>query len=127
MYVRNADGSLAYDKNSGNKIYDYGDGSSTNSTRNFMSMSNPKGDLLYNKEEYLMDILNGKWFIELSPIEGLKLTGSLGAYIDNTRYNVWVTSIMDSLQVTVVLHNKNTYVHPPSTSNTWLLIRKASA
>ena len=88
MYVRNADGSLAYDKNSGNKIYDYGDGSSTNSTRNFMSMSNPKGDLLYNKEEYLMDILNGKWFIELSPIEGLKLTGSLGAYIDNTRYNV---------------------------------------
>ena len=57
MYVRNADGSLAYDKNSGNKIYDYGDGSSTNSTRNFMSMSNPKGDLLYNKEEYLMDIL----------------------------------------------------------------------
>lgn len=32
MYVRNADGSLAYDKNSGNKIYDYGDGSSTNST-----------------------------------------------------------------------------------------------
>ena len=24
----------------------------------------------------------------MSPIEGLKLTGSLGAYIDNTRYNV---------------------------------------
>lgn len=87
MYVRNADGSMAYDKNSGNAIYDYGDGSSTNNTRNFMSMSNPKGDLLYNKEEYLMDILNGKWFIELTPIEGLKLTGSIGAYIDNTRYN----------------------------------------
>ncbi|MEL5896364.1 SusC/RagA family TonB-linked outer membrane protein [Bacteroides sp. GD17] len=87
MFVRNADGSLARDRNSGKPIYDYGDGSSTNATRNWMSMSNPKGDLLYNKEEYLMDILNGKWFVELSPIEGLKLTGSLGVYIDNTRYN----------------------------------------
>lgn len=87
MFVRNPDGSLAYDKNSGKVIYDYGDGSSTNSTRNWMSMSNPKGDLLYNKEEYLRDVLNNKWFVELTPIEGLKLTGSLGVYIDNTRYN----------------------------------------
>ena len=87
MYVRNADGSLKYDKNSGKVVYDYGDGSSTNNTRNWMSMSNPKGGLLYDKEEYLMDILNGKWFIDLTPIEGLKLTASVGAYIDNTRYN----------------------------------------
>lgn len=87
MYVRGADGSLIHDKNTGKVVYDYGDGESTNNTRNFMSMSNPKGDLLYNKEEYLMDILNGKWFVELTPLEGLKLTASLGTYIDNTRYN----------------------------------------
>lgn len=87
MYVRNADGSLKYDKNSGNVVYDYGDGSSTNSTRNWMSMSNPTSGLLYDKEEYLMDILNSKWFIELTPVEGLKLTASLGAFIDNTRYH----------------------------------------
>jgi TonB-linked SusC/RagA family outer membrane protein len=87
MYVRNADGSLVYDANTGNRVYDYGDGSSTNFTRNWMSMSSPTSDLLYNTEEYLMDILNSKWYVELTPIEGLKLTATLGAYIDNTRYN----------------------------------------
>ena len=87
FYVRNADGSIAIDANSGNPIYDYGDGSSTNNTRNFMSMSNPMSDLLYNKEEYLMDIFNGKWFAEITPVKGLKLTASLGTHIDNTRYH----------------------------------------
>ena len=87
MYVRNADGSLMYDKTSGHVVYDYGDGASTNCTRNWMSMSNPKGDLLYNIEEYLMDIFNGKWYVEVTPIEGLKLTASLGTNIDNTRYH----------------------------------------
>ena len=33
---------------------------------------------------------------------------------------------MDSLQVTVVLHIQDyTYVHPPSTSNTWLTYKKS--
>jgi TonB-linked SusC/RagA family outer membrane protein len=87
MYVRNADGSIKYDANTGYKVYDYGDGSSTNFTRNWMSISNPTSDLLYNTEEYLMDILNTKFYFDLTPIEGLKLTASWGAYIDNTRYN----------------------------------------
>lgn len=87
LYVRNADGSMMYDKTSGKPVYDYGDGASTNNTRNWMSMSNPKSDLIYNIEEYLMDIFNGKWFVEVTPLEGLKLTASLSTYIDNTRYN----------------------------------------
>ena len=87
FYVRNADGSIALDPTSGRPIYDYGDGSSTNYTRNFMSMSNPMSDLLYNDEEYLMDIFNGKWFAEITPVKGLKLTASLGTHIDNTRYH----------------------------------------
>ena len=87
FYVRNADGSIALDPTSGRPVYDYGDGSSTNNTRNFMSMSNPMSDLLYNDEEYLMDIFNGKWFAEITPVKGLKLTASLGTHIDNTRYH----------------------------------------
>ena len=87
FYVRNADGTIATDPTSGRPIYDYGDGSSTNYTRNFMSMSNPMSDLLYNDEEYLMDIFNGKWFAEITPVKGLKLTASLGTHIDNTRYH----------------------------------------
>ena len=86
MYQRNADGSIAYDPTNGMPIYDYGNGQ-TGRTRNWMSMSNPKGDLIYNTEEYLMDIFNGKWYAEVTPLEGLKLTASYGFSVDNTRYH----------------------------------------
>jgi TonB-linked SusC/RagA family outer membrane protein len=87
MYVRDANGNIMTDASTGYKVYDYGDGASTNFTRNWMSMSNPTSDLLYNTEEYLMDILNSKFYFDLTPIEGLKLTASWGYYVDNTRYN----------------------------------------
>ena len=86
MFQRKADGSMDYDSTNGRPIYDYGNGQ-TGRTRNWMSMSNPMGDLLYNTEEYLMDIFSGKWYAELSPIEGLKLTASYGYNVDNTRYH----------------------------------------
>ncbi len=85
MYQRNADGTIAID-NLNNKVFDYGNGQA-GYTRNWMSMSNPIGDLTYNTEEYLMDIFNGKWYAEITPIDGLKLTASLGYTVDNTRYN----------------------------------------
>ena len=85
MYVRNADGSFQYNANTGYHVYDYGDGSSTNFTRNFMSMSNPMSGFLYDTEKYLMDILNGKWYAKIDIIDGLSLTASLGLHIDNTR------------------------------------------
>ena len=85
MYVRNADGSFQYNANTGYHVYDYGDGSSTNFTRNFMSMSNPMSGFLYDTEKYLIDILNGKWYAKIDIIDGLSLTASLGLHIDNTR------------------------------------------
>ncbi len=87
MYVRNADGSYAYDATTGYRIYDYGDGSSTNSARAFMSISNPTSDLLYNTEEYLADVMNTKWYVTVTPTEGLNITGTLGYMTDNTRYH----------------------------------------
>ncbi len=87
MYVRNADGSYAIDSRFNRRIYDYGDGQSTNFARPNMSMSNPMSDLLYNTEEYLMDIFNGKWYAQINPIEGLTVTGNVGLTIDNTRYH----------------------------------------
>ena len=86
MYVRNADGTIAKDAQTGRPVYDYGNGQ-TGNTRNWMSMSNPMSDLLYNTEEYLMDIFNGKWYAEVTPFKGFKLTASVGTYIDNTRYH----------------------------------------
>ena len=94
MYYRGLDGNIMRDANTGLPVYDYGDGAGTDGngpltsfTRNWMSMSNPVSDLYYNTEEYLMDIMNNKWFAELTPLKGLKLTASIGTYIDNTRYH----------------------------------------
>lgn len=86
MYVRNAsDKSIML--NNGRKVYDYGDGVSTNFSRRFMSIANPAGDLTYNKTNYLMDILNTTWFAEITPMKGLTLTARYGVNVDNTRYN----------------------------------------
>lgn len=84
MYVRNADGSLKYNSR-GNVVYDYGDGKSTYSSRSFLSISNPVGDLLYNTEFYKADIFSANWYATLSPIEGLSLTARYGLNVDNTQ------------------------------------------
>ena len=85
MYVRDVNGNIM--TNQGRKVYDYGDGLSTNMDRSFMSIANPAGDLIYNKTEYLMDIVNANWFAELTPIKGLTITARFGMNVDNTRYN----------------------------------------
>ena len=87
MYVRGADGNILIDEKTGHKIYDYGDGKSTPNTRNWMNMSNPAGDLIYNVTDYLMDQFNGKWYALITPIEGLSITGTAGYFLDNTRYH----------------------------------------
>ena len=84
MYVRDAQGNIMYDSASGQKLYDYGDGSSTNFARNWMSMSNPMGDLIYNKEEYNMDIIDGNWFAKFDLTHGFTATARLGLNVDNT-------------------------------------------
>lgn len=84
MYVRDATGNIMYDKASGNKIYDYGDGESTGFARNWMSMANPLGDLTYNKTEYNMDIFEGNWFAKADLTHGFTATVRLGLNTDNT-------------------------------------------
>ena len=85
MYVRGADKQIM--TLNGRKVYDYGDGVSSPSSRAFMSIANPAGDLIYNKTEYLADVLNANWFAELTPIKGLTISARFGMNIDNTRYN----------------------------------------
>lgn len=85
IYSRNADGSIRMDGS--NPIYDYGDKTAGNYTRNFMSMANPLGDLTYKTQEYLMDIMNSKWYVVVTPVEGLTITANLGLSVDNTRYH----------------------------------------
>ena len=48
-------------------------------------MSNPIGDLAYNLDESLMDILDSKWYALLTPVKGLTINANLGYFVDNTR------------------------------------------
>src|SRR5690554_2770888 len=86
LYVRDA-ATKEINTIGGRKVYDYGTyPSSTNFDRSFMSISNPAGDLVYNKTEYVKDIFNSSWFAELTPIQGLRLVAQYGLNVDNTRY-----------------------------------------
>ena len=87
FYVRNADGTIMRNANNGKKVYDYGDGSSTPFTRNTFAIANPIGDLMYQTSDYLMDIFNSRWGVEINPFRGLTLSGKLGMNLDNTRYH----------------------------------------
>lgn len=80
--------------NNGRKVYDYGDGVSSNFSRPFMSIANPVGDLIYNKTDYIMDIINSNWFAEITPLKGLKISARYGLNVDNTRYNSLGNSYM---------------------------------
>ena len=87
MYIRDASGNIMISDKTGKKLYDYGDGQTVPYVRNWMSMSNPAGDLTYNVTDYLTDLFNGKWYAVINPIDGLTMTGTLGYFIDNTRYH----------------------------------------
>lgn len=85
MFVRDAEGQVVIDPLYGYPVYDYGDGSSTNFTRQFMSMANPVGNLYYNTSEYLNDVFDGKWYITLTPVDGLSISGNAGYYLTHNR------------------------------------------
>jgi TonB-linked SusC/RagA family outer membrane protein len=52
-----------------------------------MSIANPIGDLTYQTEEYIMDIFNSRWGIDITPVRGLTISYHLGLNLDNTRYH----------------------------------------
>ena len=75
----------------GQASYKYGDLGST-PTRNTYNGANPVSDLIYNKSEYLSDILDAKWYAQITPLEGLSITGTVGYLVDNTRYHYLANS-----------------------------------
>ena len=92
MYVRDAQGNIMTNK--GRKVFDYGTVKDAGRDRSFMSISNPAGQLAYDKTEYLMDILNANWYAEITPLAGLTLAARYGFSIDNTRYHALQNAYM---------------------------------
>lgn len=91
LYVRDAQGNIMM--NQGRAVYDYGSGEAGRD-RSYMSISNPAGQMQYDKAVYTMDILNSTWFAELKPVEGLTLTARIGYNLDNTNYDVLQNAYM---------------------------------
>lgn len=86
MFVRDVDGNILTDSRTGQNLYDYGTATQApGRTRNWMSMSNPIGQLLYDKNEYLSDVFESKWYLTLTPIDGLTITGNAGYWLSNDR------------------------------------------
>ena len=85
MFVRDAEGNIIY--NQGRAAYDYGTKSDGTCDRSFMSISNPAGQLQYDKSQYIMDILSTNWYATITPLKGLTLKAQWALNIDNTNYN----------------------------------------
>ena len=92
MYVRDADGNIIY--NQGRPTYDYGTLSDGTRDRSFMSISNPAGQLKYDKRQYIMDILSTNWYAAITPIKGLTIKAQWALNIDNTNYNMLQNAYM---------------------------------
>ena len=91
IYVRDADGNIM--KNGDRYVYDYGSGEAGRD-RSYMSISNPAGQMQYDKAIYTMDILNSTWLAEVKPMEGLTLSARLGYNLDNTNYDMLQNAYM---------------------------------
>jgi TonB-linked SusC/RagA family outer membrane protein len=91
MYVRDAQGNIMHDSATGHPIYDYGltadygYGYIAQRSSGAWSTANPKGSLVYDKTEYLMDVLDTKWYAIINPLAGLTINGTVGYFVDNTR------------------------------------------
>ena len=92
IYVRDAQGNIM---TKGDRyVYDYGTSADAGRDRSYMSISNPAGQMQYDKDIYTMDILNSTWFAELKPVKGLTLTARLGYNVDNTNEDVLQNAYM---------------------------------
>lgn len=89
MFVRYADGSIMQNEVYGKPVYDYGTSNSAPyKNRNWMNLANPVGNLVYDKSEYLSDVFDGKWYVTLTPIDGLTVTGNAGYWVSNDRAHI---------------------------------------
>jgi TonB-linked SusC/RagA family outer membrane protein len=85
LYVRNPDGSIMYNQSTGNPMYD--DGASYGASRPFTAPSKAAAGVENDRDTNYISIFNGKWYAEITPIEGLKLTANIAATESNQREN----------------------------------------
>ena len=91
VYVRDANGNIAIDPNTGGKMYDYGDNGNPNigeeSGRPYSFGINPAGALEWDKQFVVRHQTVANAFLEFKLYEGLKFTVNAGAQYLNNRIN----------------------------------------
>ena len=85
LYVRNADGSIMVDGN-GFQMMDYGSGINAGLTRPFIGDANPIMDNKLNTRNSEGNAMTANGFIDLTPIEGLKVSINGSFNLDETRH-----------------------------------------
>lgn len=107
LYVRNADGTIKRDEKTGFIIYDNG-ASTTNFKRPFASPARPAASIDNDRHNDINSTFNGKWYADITPLEGLKLTTAIAATESNRRINAlysrWGGSNEESDGVAYVRH-----------------------
>jgi len=92
LYIRDAEGNIMKDGR-GFTMYDYGDGKGLPGyayKRNFMGGSNPASSGQLDKNQYISDVISGRWSAEFNLYEGLKFVYNLGVDVDNdTQSTLW--------------------------------------
>ena len=84
MYVRNADGSIQINPTTGYRVYDAG--STTNFSRPTFT-GNAARDIELNQYHTYTDAFSGKWYANITPLEGLTFTANIATTLENTRSN----------------------------------------
>ena len=88
FYARDAQGQIMRDEASGRPIYDYGmNGLGAPNLNRVFSVGNPTGSLVYDVSQYLYDTFDSKWYAQITPVEGLTITGTVGYWMMNLRNN----------------------------------------
>ncbi|KFF22383.1 SusC/RagA family TonB-linked outer membrane protein [Chryseobacterium sp. JM1] len=85
VFLRDNNYNILYD-NSGQVLYDYGDGQGPNgATRSYAVFENPVGNLQYDKSQTTNNITNINLGLNYEIIKGLDFTYNFGGYLENTK------------------------------------------
>lgn len=93
FYLRDANGARMYDPTTGNPLYDYGlTGLGLPYSRSFLAGGNPTGTLIYDVSAQYYDTFDGKWYLQLNPLDGLTITGTAAYWLSLYRFNYLANS-----------------------------------
>ena len=84
LYVRNIDGTIRMNEPTGTPLYDNG-ANTTNAKRPYQGNARPGAIIDNDRNTLISSTLNGKWYADITPVEGLKLSAVISVSDVNQR------------------------------------------